>query len=171
MSRADFLDPVTGNIRPTSGYARLLERFASTRVGARVFVKVAPHLDRRIVRLSGGRMSMALIRPVALLGTVGAKSARRRSTPLLYFRDGENIVLIASSGGNPWHPSWYHNLRANPECTLFYGGQEGRYTARQSMGEERERLWEEANKLYRGYDVYQGRTGGREIPVMVLEAR
>lgn len=171
MKGVTLLEPATGRMRPAKGYARVLERFASTPLGAWFFVKVASHVDRRLVRLSGGRVSTALIRPVALLTSTGARSGRRRTTPLLFFLDGEDVVLIASYGGNPRHPAWYHNLKAYPACELFFGGRGGPYMARQAAGEERERLWREANKLYRGYDIYQGRTGGREIPVMVLEPR
>lgn len=111
---------------------------------------------------------MALIRPVALLTTTGARSGKERTTPLLFFHDGANVVLVASYGGNAHHPAWYHNLRANPRCELFYGGHKGTYTAREAE-EERERLWLEANSLYRGYGIYQERTGGRRIPVLILE--
>ena len=171
MLETVFLEPATGRMRSAKGLARLLESFASTKIGAWFFVKVTPPIDRRLVRLSGGRISMALIRPVALLNTTGAKSGEKRTTPLLFFRDGENVVLIASYGGNTYHPAWYHNLRANPECEVFYGGHKGLYIAREAEGEERERLWREANRLYRGYGIYQERTDGRRIPVLILEPR
>lgn len=167
----EFLKPIAGRIHPAKGYKTFLERFASSKVGAWFFVNVAPAIDRRLVRLSGGRISMALIRPVTLLSTTGARSGQKRTTPLLFFRKGEDVVLIASYGGNPCHPAWYHNLKANPECELFVGGHKGLYTAREAEDEERERLWLEANKLYRGYGTYQGRTRGRKIPVMVLSPR
>ena len=62
--------------------------------------------------------------PILLLTTTGARSKQPRSTPLLYQQDGERFVLIASKGGNPRHPAWYHNLRAKPEGTVLVGGRE-----------------------------------------------
>ena len=164
-----FLEPATGRMRPAKGYARVLERFASTPLGAWFFVKVAPHVDRRLVRLSGGRVSTALIRPVALLTSTGARSGRRRTTPLLFFLDGEDVVLIASYGGNPRHPAWYHNLKANPDVEVWARGRSGRYRSREAEGTERDRLWALAADYYAGYETYQRRTGGRRIPVLALE--
>jgi F420H(2)-dependent quinone reductase len=85
-------------------------------------------------------------------------------------RDGENVVLFASRGGDTRHPGWYHNLKANPEVRFTILGSERRYRARVAEGEERERLWRKAvTTRYSGYDTYQERAGGRRIPVVVLE--
>ncbi len=146
---------------------RLVMKLASTRPGAFFFVKVSPPIDRFLLRLSNGRLSLGGSAPILLLTTTGARSGEPRSTPLLYLRDGERYVLIASKGGSPKHPAWYHNLRAKPEATLLVGGREVRCSAREAEGEERERLWRQAVDYNPGYDVYQGRAG-RRIPVMVL---
>ena len=106
--------------------------------------------------------------PVTLLTATGAKSGQRRTTPLLYFYDDGDVVVIASNGGRPFNPAWYHNLRANPEATLFINGRTMACTAREATGSERERLWARAVDLFRGYETYQRRTRGRQIPVMVL---
>jgi deazaflavin-dependent oxidoreductase (nitroreductase family) len=119
--------------------------------------------------MSNGRLSISIGQPVLLLTTRGAKSGDPRSAPLLYALDGDRIVLIASKAGNPRHPSWYHNLKAHPDVDVKAKGRSGRYRAREADGEERARLWGIANDLYRGYDVYQERAGGRRIPVIVLE--
>ena len=152
----------------TKWWERTLERFASTPVGAWYFVHLAPTIDRRLVRRSRGRLSTAIVRPVALLTTTGAKSGQPHTTPVLYFHDDDNVVVLASNGGRPFNPAWYHNLQANPEATLFINGRTVTFTAREATGSERERLWPEAVELYRGYEAYQRRTGGRQIPVMVL---
>lgn len=126
------------------------------------------------MKRTNGRFSLskaALGLPSLLLTTTGARSGQRRTMPLLYFEDGESVVLIASNYGKPRHPAWYHNLRANPEATLFLRGREAAYIAREAVGEERERLWRKASALYPGYDAYQHRAGGRQIPVMVLVPR
>ena len=111
---------------------------------------------------------MAVVRPVALLTTTGVKSGLTRTTPLLFLERGREVVLIASCGGSPRHPAWYHNLIANSGCALLARGRTTRYVAREAAGREREELWRRANTLYAGYDVYQTRTDGRRIPVMVL---
>lgn len=147
---------------------RSLEKFASSRLGAWLFVHVFPYVDRPLLKLSRGRFSIAVGRNIALLITTGARTGKSRSTPLLYTLDGDNIVLIASKGGSTHHPSWYYNLRANPEARVIFQGKEGKFIAREARGEERERLWQKAVDYYAGYEDYSKRTGGRQIPVIVL---
>jgi F420H(2)-dependent quinone reductase len=106
-----------------------------------------------------------------LLDHVGAKSGTKRTAPLLYFTDGDNIVIVASKGGFPKHPAWYHNLIANPDTTVQVGRENRAVHARVATPEERERLWPMAVKAYRGYADYQARSKGREIPLVVLEPR
>jgi deazaflavin-dependent oxidoreductase (nitroreductase family) len=147
-----------------------MEGIARSRAGAWLAINVANPLDRRLLRLTKGRISSFAGQQVGLLETVGCRSGERRATPLLYLRDGERVVLVASKGGNPHHPGWYHNLRADPEVG-FMGrdGKRRRYRAQVATGEEREVLWRRVNDLYAGYDDYAERTGGRTIPVVVLE--
>jgi deazaflavin-dependent oxidoreductase (nitroreductase family) len=149
---------------------RLGERFVATRAGAWYFINVVMRIDRVLLPLSRGRLSFALGQQVGLLETVGAKSGETRRIPLLYLRDGDRVVLIASKGGNTRHPAWYWNLKANPRVRfLGPAGTSGEYVAREVEGEERSRLWDEAVDYYPGYATYAGRTDGRVIPVMVLE--
>jgi deazaflavin-dependent oxidoreductase (nitroreductase family) len=155
-----------GTERPA--WQRAAIRIASTRAGGWFYVNVAPFLDRVLLRLTGGRVSSALIFPVVMIETVGAKSGKRRLTPLVATRDGERVVVIASRGGDARHPGWYYNLRAHPEVRAWLGGGERRYVAREADGDERERLWRLAADAYPGYDTYAARAG-RRIPVMVLE--
>jgi len=105
-----------------------------------------------------------------LLDHVGAKSAIRRTSPLVYARDGENFVLIASKGGYPKHPAWFHNLVANPDTTVQVGSRHVEVHARVADPEERRRLWPVVVGVYSGYEDYQRRTG-REIPLVILEPR
>lgn len=163
--------PAAGRIAPLNRLGRVLERVYATRAGAWLAVNVASRLDRHLVRLSGGRFGLAIVRPVALLTTTGAKSGLTRTTPLLFFERGRDVVVVASRGGSRQHPAWYHNLKANPQCELLARGGTGRYVAREAVGEEREELWRQANRLYAGYVAYQARTDGRRIPVMVLSPR
>ena len=108
--------------------------------------------------------------PMLLLDHVGAKSGQSRTTPLVYVRDGENLVLVASKGGNPKNPAWFHNLRANPDTTVQVGSERRAVRARVADPDERARLWPKAVETYSGYRGYQERTE-REIPLVVLEPR
>src|SRR3954468_11846018 len=108
--------------------------------------------------------------PMLLLDHVGAKSGTKRTSPLVYVQDGDDIVLVASKGGNPKNPAWFHNLKANPETTIQVGSEKRPVRARVATDEERERLWPKAVKTYSGYAGYQKRTD-RKIPLVVLERR
>jgi F420H(2)-dependent quinone reductase len=127
-----------------------------------------------IYRASGGRIGHripGIEGPMLLLDHVGARTATKRTSPLLYIPDGENVVIVASKGGFPKHPAWFHNLRANPETTVQIGTERRRVRARVATPEERPRLWRKATELYGAYDDYQARSRGREIPLVVLEPR
>ena len=106
--------------------------------------------------------------PILLLDHVGAKTATKRTTPLVYVEDDPNVVIVASKGGHPRNPAWYHNLRANPDTTVQIGAERRTVHARVASPEERERLWPKAVATYAGYGNYQKRTG-REIPLVILE--
>ena len=103
-----------------------------------------------------------------LLDHRGAKSGVERTTPLVYARDGDDLVIVASKGGFPKHPAWFHNLKANPETTVQVGSERRRVRARQATAAERKRLWKEVVRVYSGFEGYQQRTQ-REIPLVILE--
>jgi deazaflavin-dependent oxidoreductase (nitroreductase family) len=108
--------------------------------------------------------------PMLLLDHVGAKSGRRRTSPLVYGRHGENLVLVASKGGYPKNPAWFHNLMAHPDTTVQVGSKHIPVHAHAATAAERERLWALMVGVYRGYETYRQRTE-REIPLVVLEPR
>ena len=108
--------------------------------------------------------------PMLLLEHVGAWSATRRTTPLVYVTDGDDVVIVASKGGHPRHPAWFHNLRANPAAEVQIGPERRSVLAHIATPGERERLWPKVVEAYAGYDDYQRRTE-REIPLVVLEPR
>ena len=93
-----------------------------------------------------------------------------RTVALTYLPDGHNFGVIASNGGAPRHPEWFQNLRARPEARVQVGRRVVMVTAREADGDERERLWRQAVRAYRGYAAYQERTF-RRIPAVVLEPR
>jgi proline iminopeptidase len=106
--------------------------------------------------------------PVLLLTTKGRKTGEDRTTPLIYARDGDRYVIVASQGGAPDDPGWYRNLSKTPEVELQVKDSVFPARARTAEGEEREQLWRKANEVWRHYDEYARRTD-REIPVVVLE--
>ena len=108
--------------------------------------------------------------PMLLLDHLGAKTGTARTTPLVYTTDGENLVLVASKGGYPKNPGWFHNLRAHPDTTVQVGSHSMRVRARVANARERKRLWPEVVKTYSGYEGYQRHTD-REIPLVILEPR
>ena len=110
---------------------------------------------------------MAGSAPILLLNTTGARSGQPRSTPLLYLADGERFVLIASKGGAPRHPAWYHNLVANAMVTVEVRGRRFQAKAESLSREDREQVWPKVVATYSGYDRYQQNTS-RVIPVVAL---
>ncbi len=108
--------------------------------------------------------------PMLLLDHVGARSGRRRTAPLGYIEDGDDVVIVASKGGYPRHPAWYHNLRAHPDTQIQIGRLRGAVHARVATADERARLWPRVVAAYPGYAGYQELTA-REIPLVILEPR
>ena len=130
-----------------------------------LFWKVHPWL----YRVSGGRLLGQLVgMKVLLLTTTGAKSGVARTTALTYLEADGAFVVIGSFLGEPRHPAWVHNLRANPRATVQVGARNIPVTAREARGDERTRLWERVVALQPDYRVYETSTD-REIPVVVLE--
>jgi deazaflavin-dependent oxidoreductase (nitroreductase family) len=107
-------------------------------------------------------------RPVLLLTTTGARSGQPRLAPVVYSRDGERFVIVASKAGAPTHPAWYHNLLANPVVTVEVGRETFEARARATEGTERDRLFAERVAASPNFAEYQRRTT-RVIPVVVLE--
>jgi deazaflavin-dependent oxidoreductase (nitroreductase family) len=106
--------------------------------------------------------------PTLLLTTRGRRSGKLRRTPLIYGRDGDAYVVVASFGGSPAHPDWYFNLSDKPEVEIQVGDEVTRARAATAEGEERERLWRQMTGIWPDYDKYQARTQ-RVIPVVTLE--
>jgi deazaflavin-dependent oxidoreductase (nitroreductase family) len=126
----------------------------------------------KIYRVTNGRMGYRMpgFPACLLLDHVGAKSGTHRTTPLVFARDGEDVILIASKGGYPKSPAWFHNLRANPDTTIQIGSKRMNVRARVATPEEYDRLWKLAVDVYGGYEDYRRRTE-RQIPLVVLEPR
>ncbi|MCV7173477.1 nitroreductase family deazaflavin-dependent oxidoreductase [Mycobacterium manitobense] len=106
-------------------------------------------------------------RPVILLTTVGAKTGKLRKTPLMRVENNGEYAVVASLGGAPKHPVWYHNIKKNPRVELQDGPSTRDYDAREVFGDEKAEWWERAVEVWPEYAEYQEKTD-REIPVFVL---
>ena len=106
--------------------------------------------------------------PTLLLTTVGRKSGRELTMPLIFGRSGQDYVIVASKGGAPAHPAWYLNLEANPSVRLQVKADKFAARARTAQAEERAALWKKMVAIYAPYELYQTKTD-RQIPVVVLE--
>ncbi len=107
--------------------------------------------------------------PSLLLTTTGRKSGEKYLFPLFYGRAGESYFVIASKGGAPEHPGWYRNILGDPAVDIQVGTLRTRARARTATGGERERLWKQAVEIWPPFAEYQLKSGGREIPVVVLD--
>jgi deazaflavin-dependent oxidoreductase (nitroreductase family) len=122
-----------------------------------------------LYRISGGRLLGKLVgMKVLLLTTTGAKSGAARTTALTYLDADGAWVVIGSFLGEPRHPAWVHNLRADRRATVQIGSRHVSVDAREARGEERAQLWQRLVALQPDYRAYENRTD-REIPVVVLE--
>jgi deazaflavin-dependent oxidoreductase (nitroreductase family) len=127
------------------------------------------HVHRFLYRASGGRIGASTrTADMLLLETVGRKTGQVRTTPLLYVRDGQRWVVVASNAGDERQPAWWLNLQSRPEARIQVRDQHHQVRARNATAEEREHLWAKLVAAYKSYDSYQRRTS-REIPIVVLE--
>jgi deazaflavin-dependent oxidoreductase (nitroreductase family) len=149
---------------------RAFVRFLGTRLAAWLSINVVWKIDPHLLRLTGGRLGLGLMLPTALLETSGARSGRLRRNGVIYFHDGERVTIIASKLGAPEHPSWFHNVRANPDVLL--GGQPFRVEVVEEDS-SRARLWELADCVFPPYVAYRKRAArvGRTIPILQLVPR
>jgi F420H(2)-dependent quinone reductase len=132
-----------------------------------------PHVA--LYRRSGGRIGGHIPgwpeARIALLDHTGAKSGVKRTSPVMYLKDGDSIVVMASKAGQPTNPAWFYNLKANPETTIQIGSMVRGVRARVATDEERERLWSKFVAMYPGSEFYQRNAKGRKIPIVILDPR
>lgn len=124
-----------------------------------------------VYRISKGKLMNHLAgKPICLVTMKGAKSAKNRTIPLMYVPYEDSFILVASQGGMPKNPAWYHNLKKHPEITIEYKGVKYPLMARQVDKEEKSKIWPICLEYWPAYAVYQKRTQ-REIPVFICEPR
>ena len=153
---------------------KALLMFTSSKVGARIASRILPPLDKAILKSTDNKNSLTSILsgiPVIVLTTIGARSGESRTVPLLGVVKGEDVFLIASNWGQAHHPSWYYNLKANPEAQLSMGKDAGPYIAQDATDSEREEFWTEAVIMYPGYAEYKKRISTRKIPMFILSPK
>ena len=160
-------------IRKPNAVQRLLHRFFMLRPVTAFFAPRAHHLDNAFLKLTGGKFSVVEILGwnVIQLTTIGAKTGKPRTIPLVGVFDGEKIALVASSFGRTHNPGWYYNLKASPECEVLFKGRSGKYVARETNGCDWDKYFQMAVSQYAGYQKYKEQASHRHIPVMLLEPK
>lgn len=130
---------------------------------------IAWKIDPFLLPLTKGRIGSALIIPTLLLETVGARSGEPRRNGVIYFHDGHDVILAASNAGAPRHPSWFFNVRANPDVKV--NGQPYRAQVVEDEA-EKARLWELADRVFPPFSRYRksAAAAGRTIPLLRLTA-
>jgi F420H(2)-dependent quinone reductase len=132
-------------------------------------IRLMSHLNTWIYRVSGGRVAGRFPggAPVLLLTTIGRKSGRPHTAPLLYLKDGDNFILVASKGGMSHDPLWFKNLEANPRVEIEVGRCKMAATARRATDDQKSSMWPKLVAMYPSYAEYQARTD-RNIPVVIV---
>ena len=153
--------------KPPGPVGRAYSRLATTRAARCISRHVNWKLDPLLLRATGGRVASTLVFPTAVLETTGAHSGKRRRNAIIYFHDGDRVTIAASNAGSARHPSWYHNLKANPDVT--FGGSPMRAAEVIDPG-ERARLWTLADQVFPAFADYrdEAATAGRDIPLIQL---
>ena len=144
----------------------------NTKTGAlppRWVLKLFTKVNVIVYKLTRGRLMNKLSgMPILLVEMKGARSGKKRTIPLMYVPHGDGFLLVASQGGAPKHPVWYHNLVAYPDVCITYGGQTRPMNARRVRDEEKAQLWPVCCEYYPPYQDYQARTD-RNIPIFLCE--
>lgn len=157
-----------GRSRP----ARAIGWFGSTRAGAAVLARSLRHLDRAVLRVSGGRATVSDQLggvPTLFLTTTGARSGLARTAQLVAVPHGAGLAVIGSNFGRAAHPGWVANLAADPRATAGCRGRTADVVARELTGAEAEAAWATGRQLYRGFATYPAMAGDRTIRVFLLE--
>jgi deazaflavin-dependent oxidoreductase (nitroreductase family) len=158
--------------QPTS-WQRRVQKLAALPFFSRILAGTLHHMDPAVLNTSRGKYTATSLLtglPVVWLITIGARSGKLRTTPLIGIPDGNRLVLVASYFGKAHHPSWYHNLKANPEVHIKLNGIQAHCLAQEVFSPEYESLWEIAIEMYPGYASYKQRANGRHIPLISLIA-
>ncbi len=144
---------------------------SSSKLGGIFYFVVCRRIDSLLIPLTKGRLSMGPPGQTVLVTTKGAKSGRPRKASLAFLFEGDDMVIVASKGGSPAHPAWYHNMKTDPRVVVQYRGGIEQRIAREAVGGERERLFARMAESFANFAAYQARAVNRKIPVIVLSRR
>lgn len=150
---------------------RAMRRMAGWRPVSWLYARILSPIDRFVSRITGRKMTFAGLvsgLPVLLLTTTGARTGAQRTQPVLYLRDGDSFVLIASNWGHAHNPSWYYNLRANPNAEVTLSGSTYDVIAREVTGPQRDLYWQQGCLIYPAWNLYKKRSPHRQFPVVIL---
>jgi F420H(2)-dependent quinone reductase len=133
--------------------------------------KIHVALYRRSRGTLGSRLPGWREARILLVEHIGAKSGTKRTSPVIYHEHGDAVAVVGSKAGQPTHPAWFHNLRANPDTTIQIGADVRSVRARAATDEEREQPWPKLAAAFPAYDIYQRNSQGRKLPVVILDPR
>ena len=142
-----------------------------------VFIKWMSRINTVVYKATGGRLGAKWrlgsrhfgdLPPVGILTTVGRKTGQHRESPLLFLRDGDSVLLVASNGGRAHHPQWYLNLRAKPNVTFRIRDEVLDLQARDATEAERARYWPKLDAMYPDFADYRSWTE-RQLPIVICE--
>lgn len=168
-----LIDELDYRPRQANAVQRATWKLSASRPGAWLFAKTLHHIDRQLMRVSSGRLSVPGIvagLPVITLVTTGAKSGVHRESPLVGVPVGDELAVIGTHFGQRATPSWWFNLKAHPDATVIYRERTVAVTAREATAEEGSAVWERARAVYAGYEAYARRITHRPVHIALLRA-
>ena len=168
-----FAASIGYEIKPSNAAQRGMQKVASSRPGAWVFSKGLHYADRWMFKVSKGRLTVPGIvagLPILMVTTTGAKSAKKRTMPLVAVPIEGDLAIIGTNFGQTNTPGWVYNLEADQNGSVSYRDRETPFVARRATPEETDQALVAAARVYPGYDKYRERISGREVKVFVLQA-
>jgi deazaflavin-dependent oxidoreductase (nitroreductase family) len=148
--------------------SRLGVAASSSKLGGFFYYTVCRRVDSVLIPWTNGRLSMGPPGQTVLVTTRGAKSGLPRKTSLAFLWHGDDMVVVASKGGSPAHPAWYHNMKADPRVVVQHRGGIEERIAREALGAERAALVARMAGTFANFAAYQARATSRKIPVFLL---
>jgi deazaflavin-dependent oxidoreductase (nitroreductase family) len=157
--------------RRTTLVTRLLRRLGPTRPFIALYRRLGPAIDPWLMRRTGGHIATVYGFPMLLLTTVGAKSGLRRTSPLLYARDGDDFAVVGTNFGTHDHPAWTGNLLAHPAAEIVVANETVAVDAELTSPDAFERIWPRFTAVYGGYELYRKRLTHRTPRMFLLHPR
>jgi deazaflavin-dependent oxidoreductase (nitroreductase family) len=166
-----IIEALDYHVRKPSAAQVAMQHMGATRAGAWFFAKTLDPVDKALLRLSRGRVTLPGTLaglPILTVTTTGARTGQRRSAPLVGVPAGDDIAVIGTRFGQSRTPAWYHNMRFDPKVEVTYREKTVKAVAREAGKDEGQAIWDHARTIYVGYEAYASRIKGRQIHIMVL---